>query len=66
MLKQASPDLVDMDLEQQDPVQDSDLGIFPGSTQAHSSKAQINDIILRMECMSDGQMKVNASLIATL
>ena len=55
-----------MDLEQQDPLQESDLGIFPGSTQAHSSKLQTNDIILRMECMSDGQMKVTGSLLATL
>ncbi|KAK9824760.1 hypothetical protein WJX74_005593 [Apatococcus lobatus] len=58
MLKQTSADFKEVDLERPTPEEpESDLGIFPGSTQDHSKSQQTNDIILRMECMSDRQMK---------
>ena len=58
MLKQTSCDLRSPDLEKSTPLAESDLGIFPGSAEDHSKSQQTADIVLRMECMSDRQMKV--------
>lgn len=58
MLKQTSYDLKSLDIEKSTPLTESDLGIFPGSTEDHSKSQQTSDIVLRMECMSDRQMKV--------
>ena len=38
--------------------QESDLGIMPGTASQHSKAQPNNDIVLRIECITDRQMKV--------
>lgn len=46
--------------------QESDLGIMPGTASQHSRTQPNNDVVLRIECITDRQMKVRwCSLVFT-
>ena len=38
--------------------QESDLGIMPGTASQHSKAQPSKDVVLRIECITDRQMKV--------